>query len=101
IIIELEPHVTELDEIVVKFKTPKAKKLGRKGKGLGLTHYNFYSVYEEDVDDRLSKEMGIRIDLKKDCKINALNFNITSNQFKSLKFRVNFYSIQKGLPNNL
>lgn len=101
ITIELEPNVTELAEVVVKFKTPKNKKLGRSGKGLGLMHHNFYSAYEEDVDDRLSKELGVKLNFNRNCKINALNFNITSNEFRSLKFRVNFYSIKKGFPKDL
>ncbi len=100
LIIRLDPSSTILDNVVIKFKAPKAKKLGRTGKGLGFIHYTFYTLYE-DVEDWLSKEMGTRINLKNDCKINALNFNITSNDFKSLKFRINFYNMKNGLPKDL
>lgn len=64
-------------------------------------HFNFYTYHEKDVDDRLSKEIGIKFKLKKDCKIENLNFNITQNDFKSLKFRLNFYKIENGLPTEL
>ena len=101
IIIELKPSTTVLDKVVIKFKALKAKKIGRNGKGLGLMHYNFYTVHEKDVGDRRSKEMGVKLNIKKDCKIEALNFNITSNDFKYLKFRVNFYNIKNGLPKDL
>lgn len=91
----------ELDEVLISAKKLKAKKIGRSTKGLGLTHYNLYSYYEKDVDDRLSKELGMKFRIRKNCHIKDLNFNITSNQFKSLKFRVNFYKIENGLPTDL
>ena len=97
-VIELEPEKNKLDEVVVKFVKPKPKIIGRNSKGLGLMHCNFYTYYEKDVDDRLSKEIGMKFKLKKDCKINDLNFNITSNEFSSLKFRLNFYKIENGFP---
>jgi hypothetical protein len=100
-VIELEPEKKQLDEVVVKFVKPKPKRIGRSSKGLGLMHYNFYTYYEKDVNDRLSKEVGMKFKLKKDCKINDLNFNITSNEFSSLKFRLNFYKIENGFPTTL
>ena len=100
-VIELEPEKNQLDEIIVKFVKPKPKIIGRNSKGFGLMHYNFYSYYEKDVDDRLSKEIGMKFKLKKDCKINDLNFNITSNEFSYLKFRLNFYTIENGFPTKL
>ncbi|CAM3930537.1 Carboxypeptidase-like protein [Flavobacterium branchiophilum] len=100
-VIELEPEENQLDEVVVKLVKPKPKTLGRNSKGFGLMHFNFYNYYEKDVDDRLSKEIGMKFKLKKDCKINDLNFNITSNEFSSLKFRLNFYKIENGFPAEL
>ena len=99
----LQPKNMELDEVVVHSKKIKlkSKKIGRTSKGLGLMHSNFYTYYEKDVDDRLSKERGMKFNIRKNCHINDLNFNITSNDFKSLKFRVNFYKIQDGLPTDL
>lgn len=99
--IELEPEKNQLKEVVVKFVKPKPKIMGRNSKGLGLTHMNFYSFYEKDVDDRLSKEVGMKFKLRKDCKINDLNFNITTNDFSSLKFRLNFYKVENGFPTEL
>lgn len=67
--------------------------------GLDLTHFSFYSSYEHDVvDDALSKETGMLFKLKKDCWINSLNFKISSNEYKHLKFRINFYKIENGVP---
>lgn len=100
-VIELVPEKHQLDEVVVKLVKPKPYILGRNSKGLGLMHTNFYTFNEKEVDDRLSKEIGMKFQLKKNCKINDLNFNITSNEFSSLKFRLNFYKIEKGLPTQL
>lgn len=99
----LQPKNMELDEVIVSSKKIKlkSKKIGRTSKGLGLMHSNFYSYYEKDVDDRLSKERGMKFKMRKNCHIKNLNFNITSNDFKSLKFRVNFYKIKDGVPTDL
>ncbi len=99
----LQPENTPLDEVVLSLKKIKLKpkKIGRSSKGLGLTHANFYSYYEKDVDDRLSKERGMKFNMKRNCHIKDLNFNITGNDFKSLKFRVNFYNVKNGLPKDL
>src|SRR5690606_41739497 len=70
-IILLQPENTELDEVVVSSKKIKlkSKKIGRTSKGLGLTHMNFYSYYEKDVDDRLSKERGMKLKIRRNCHI--------------------------------
>ncbi len=97
----LKPRVNGLNEVIVKVKTPRSKKIGRHSKGLGLMHTDFYSYYDEDVDDNLSREKGMKLKIKKNCSIKDLNFNITSNDFSSLKFRVNFYKIENDLPTEL
>ena len=99
----LEPKAKELSEVVISSKKAKLrpKIIGRNTKGLGLMHYNFYTYHEKSVDDRLSKELGMKFNVRKSCEIKNLNFNITSNDFKSLKFRVNIYKIHNGLPQDL
>ncbi len=101
--IVLQPKNVELDEVVLSTKKIKlkSKKIGRTSKGLGLMHSNFYTYNEKGVDDRLSKEKGMKFKMRRNCHIKDLNFNITSNDFKSLKFRVNFYKIKDGLPTHL
>ena len=101
ITIKLMPNSNNLNEVIVEFTKPKSKRFGRTSKGLSLMHFNFYTAHEKTVDDRLSKEIGIEFKLKKDCKIENFNFNITQNDFKSLKFRLNFYKVENGLPTEL
>lgn len=100
-LILLEPSDNMLKEVVIKFKQPKTKQFGRSSKGLSLMHSNFYYAFDKDVDDRLSREKGMKFKIKKDCKVNDFNFNITANEFKSVKFRLNFYKIENDLPTNL
>ena len=96
----LSPENVELSEVIVNAKKIKykSKKIGRTSKGLGIMHSNFYTYDEKGVDDRLSKERGMKLKVKSNCHIKDLNFNITSNDFTSLKFRVNFYKIENDLP---
>ena len=96
--IQLSPASNLLQDVVVKPKKWKNKILGRSGKGLGLMHYNFYTFYEKEVDDRLGKEAGILITNKRDCFLNELQMQISSNEFSSLKFRLNFYQVKNGIP---
>ena len=98
-VIELQKESDVLDEVVINLKKGKSQKLGKNNLGLDLTHFSFYSSFEHDVvDDALSKETGMLFKLKKDCWVNSLNFKISSNEYKHLKFRINFYKIENGIP---
>jgi hypothetical protein len=102
--IKLEPSSMALNEVVLSNSKPKKivqKKLGRSSKGFGLMHFNFYTAYDEDVDDRLSKEVGMKMKIKHDSYIQGLSFNITSNDFKKIKFRINFYNLKNNIPEKL
>ncbi|SDS65391.1 CarboxypepD_reg-like domain-containing protein [Gillisia sp. Hel1_33_143] len=97
----MTPDDNNLGEVVFKTKKLKEKRLGRTNKGLGLMHWNFYSSKEKDVDDRLSKEVGMNFKLRRNCRLENFNFAITSNEFKSLKFRINIYDIKNDKPDSL
>jgi len=99
--IEMTPSENTLKEVVVAFKQSKPKQFGRSAKGLGLMHFNFFTALDKTVDDYLSRERGMEFRIKNDCKVNDFNFNITSNEFKSVKFRLNFYTIKNGLPSKI
>ena len=93
-IIELESLENTLPQVIVGLKKPKIKKIGRSSKGLGMMHANFYSDYDKEADDKLSREMGMKFTIGSDCKIEDLNFNVTSNAFKLIKFRLNLVNLQ-------
>lgn len=94
-VIFLKPQSTVLDEVVLNTQkaTLKPKKIGRSSTGLGLMHSNFYTYDEKEVNDRLSKERGMKFKIRRTCHLQDLNFNITTNDFESLKFRVNIYKV--------
>ncbi|CAM3728016.1 carboxypeptidase-like regulatory domain-containing protein [Flavobacterium chungbukense] len=100
-VVKMTPSENNLKEVVVSFKKPKPKQFGRSAKGLGLMHFNFFSVLDKTADDYLSRERGMEFRIKKDCQLNDFNFNITSNEFKSVKFRLNFYKVENGLPSTI
>ncbi|WET00994.1 carboxypeptidase-like regulatory domain-containing protein [Flavobacterium sp. YJ01] len=100
-LIEMTPSENTLKEVIVTFKKPKDKQFGRSSKGLGLMHFNFFTTLDKTVDDYLSRERGMEFRIKKDCKVTYFNFNITSNEFKSVKFRLNFYKVENGLPSKI
>lgn len=99
--IKMTPFENSLKEVVVTFKKPKEKQFGRSSKGLGLMHFNFFTALDKTVDDYLSRERGMEFAIKKDCKVTDFNFNITSNEFKLVKFRLNFYKVENGLPSKI
>ncbi|GHA36317.1 hypothetical protein GCM10007103_17290 [Salinimicrobium marinum] len=99
--ISMNASEDQLEEVVLDTKAAKPKRIGRTNNGLGLLHYNFYTVYEEDVDDRLSKELGMKFRLNKDCRVEKFNLSISQNEFKTLKFRLNIYSLKDDLPDEL
>ena len=99
--IPLYPESTLLQEVSIKPKKMAKKFLGRNGKGLGLMHFNFYTFYEKEVDDRLGKEAGVLLPVKRDCFLNELQMNISSNEFSNLKFRLNLYKVVDGIPTEL
>ncbi|AXB55599.1 carboxypeptidase-like regulatory domain-containing protein [Flavobacterium fluviale] len=100
-VVAMTPSENALKEVVVTFKKPKPKQFGRSSKGLSLMHSNFFYAFDKTVDDYLSREKGMELRIKKDCKVNDFNFNITSNEFKSIKFRLNFYKVENNLPSTI
>lgn len=100
-LIQMEMEENQLEEVVFKTKKLKDKKLGTSSTGLGLLHYNFYTTKEKEVDDRLSKELGMKFKLRKNCRLEKFNFAISQNEFKTLKFRINIYNLVDDQPKDL
>jgi hypothetical protein len=94
----LVPSVNELNEVVLISPKTWTKKIGRTSKGAGMMHISFYSTYEKEIDVELGREKGMLFDIKNDCRIDNLNFCISGNEFKSIKFRMNIYNLKDGMP---
>lgn len=90
--IKLSEKVIELNKVVVSTKKLKEKILGNKTKSR-MMRGGFRNA-------ELGNELGIKIKIKKSpTYITKLHANVTSNTSEKLKFRLNFYDIEKGLPN--
>lgn len=89
--ITLSEKVIELNEVVVSNKKLKEKLLGNKTKSK-MMRGGFRNA-------ELGNELGIKIKVKKSpTYITKFHANVTSNTGEKMKFRLNFYSIEKGLP---
>jgi len=90
--IRLLPEITELDEIVVTNKKLKEKIVGNKTKSKKMKAAFSYAV--------AGNELGIKIKIKDSpTRIEKFHVNVVSNTSEKVKFRMNFYNIKDGLPN--
>lgn len=89
--VKLSEKTIELNEVVVSNKKLKEKVLGNKTKSK-MMRGGFRNA-------ELGNELGIKIKIKKSpTYITKFHANLTSNTGEKMKFRLNFYSIEKGLP---
>ena len=91
-IIELIPDIVELEEVVVANKKLKEKIIGNKSKSKKMRGVFRYAV--------AGSEVGIKIKIKDSpTYIKKFYANVVLNKSEKLKFRMNFYNIEDGLPN--
>ena len=87
----LSPTTYEIEEVVISSKERKTKVLGNKTTSK--------SIVAGFTSNMLGNELGTKIKIKKSpTYLNKFNVSIAENGFENLKFRLNFYSIKKGLP---
>ena len=87
----LSPASYEMDEVVISSKARKTKVLGNKTTSK--------AIVAGFTTNMLGNELGTKIKIKKSpTYLNRFNVSIAENGFDNLKFRLNFYSIKKGLP---
>jgi hypothetical protein len=91
--INLEEAISSLEEVVLKAKTWKKKKLGNETKSNFIGHLFYY--------EQLGKEMGIKLKVnKKPNYVEAFSFHVSYNRFSAKSFfRLNIYDIVDGKPN--
>ncbi|NME70394.1 carboxypeptidase-like regulatory domain-containing protein [Flammeovirga aprica] len=83
-----------------KEKNPKPKKLGKAYTLLAFFHNNFF-IYGEVESNHIGKERGMILPVKKNCLLQSLNFHVSSNEYRFVKFRLHFYTIENGEPAEL
>ena len=87
----LEPKITMLQEVIVKPRTPifnnSGNGFGSKWKQIGIGK------------DSTGCELGTIIPVKfPGSTIEKVSFRLTQNKFGSMKFKINIYQVEKGLP---
>ena len=99
--IKLKINVTQLQEVIVQKSNSKTNSeiIGRQASGK-LTQISIHN--KTSVDETVGSEMGM---IYKTNRQNAIlrnfNFYISANNFNSIKFRINIYSLKNGLPDSL
>lgn len=89
----LVEQLETLDEIIVTNRKLKIKILGNRSK----SRKNLY----EASADLLGSEIGIKIKIKHSpTRLKKFNTRVLTRKQASFKFRLNFYDIKDGLPNN-
>ena len=89
----LEKSVASLKEVVIKNKKLKTKILGNT--------LDKKTVSAGFVNNILGNEIGIIIKIKrKPTYIENFNAIVDYNNYGNFKFRINFYDLKNGLPNN-
>lgn len=89
--ISLSEEEIELNQVVVADKELKEKVIGNKTKSKMMRGgFN---------NSELGNELGVKVKIKRSpTYIDKFHANVTSNTGEQMKFRLNFYSINKGMP---
>ncbi len=94
--VRLRPQVISLTEVAIKPRKLKSKVLGKNDREY-FTSTAFFNR-SDVIDDKLGKETGNIIPISKSCYLNSFSVYVNSNEFKSIKFRLNLYAVKDGLP---
>ena len=90
----MSEETTALDEVVVSSQRTKfeTKILGNKTRS--------QMIYAAFTTNRLGNEMGFVVrQRKRPMILKKFNISIVQNDFFTLRFRLNFYNLKNGLPN--
>ena len=92
--VSMSEETTPLDEVVVSSQRTKfeTKILGNKTRS--------QMIYAAFTTNRLGNEMGFVVrQRKRPMILKKFNISIVQNDFFTLRFRLNFYNLKNGLPN--
>lgn len=98
-IIRLRVKVIELAEVKVSNRKLNIETIGRQsgGKFIQVSIHN-----KKSVEETIGSEMGMRFKTKKpNTTLKDFSFNISGNNFNSIKYRINIYSVKDNMPDTL
>ncbi|PIQ22799.1 MAG: hypothetical protein COW65_01175 [Cytophagales bacterium CG18_big_fil_WC_8_21_14_2_50_42_9] len=94
--ITLAPSLIALGEVTIKPRKVKTKTFGRTGNSTMMAAKMF--TENNLVSDELAKEQGTIINIDEEILLKDFNMHVAFNRFKYVKFRLNIYSVNNGLP---
>ncbi len=98
-VIALIPSFTTLKAVTIRPEKVKTKVFGRTGSSTIMTANMF--TERNLINDNLGKEQAAIIDIDKHCFLKDFNMLVAFNRFQSVKFRLNFYNVKDGVPDQL
>lgn len=96
--IKLVKRVISLQEIVLSNESGEEETFGRNASGK-LMQVSLHNKTSADMT--VGSEMGIRIKPKSPALLKNVNWYISANNFRSIKFRLNVYSVKNNIPDSL
>jgi hypothetical protein len=96
--IKLAKRIISLQEIVLSNRSGKEESFGRNASGK-LMQVSLHNKTSADMT--VGSEMGIRIKPKSPALLKNVSWYISANNFRSIKFRVNIYSVKSNQPDSL
>ena len=99
--IQLAENISQLSDVIVQSGPSKTNTeiIGKQSTG----KFTQVSIHNKSgVEETIGSEMGMRYKIEKpDALLKNFNFYISANNFNSIKFRINIYSVKNDLPDNL
>ncbi|MBG8555026.1 carboxypeptidase-like regulatory domain-containing protein [Hymenobacter guriensis] len=96
--IALVPQAVQLAEVNIKATKWKTKNLGGHAGQRAMIHHDF-ALSQLPLQENFGNEMGIRMNSgRRLAFLQQLNFCLSSNPYEMVKFRVNVYSVNAGVP---
>lgn len=97
--VSLTPSSITLKAVTIKPDKYKTKVIGRTGSSTIMTANMF--TEQNLISDNLGKEQAAILAIDKHCYLRDFNMLVIFNRFQNVKFRLNFYSVKDGQPDQL
>jgi hypothetical protein len=91
----------QINEALVTANRTKNIKIGITGAGMKMLFVPLFMKQELDKNDFIGREVGVALEVSRDCHVKKLNFFIALNKYDNVKLRALFYEMKDGRPGDL
>jgi len=98
-LISMQPNSTILNEVKISPTKEKIEIYGRTPSSITFSTSAYSSIPK--ISDVSGREQATILDVDKDILLKEINFDLWFNNYKRLKYRVNFYSVKDDMPDKL